>query len=413
MTREPAPNPFPALAYLGYGLFHVALAPLLALQGIRRAKRRQYTRGWRERLLGPARVGPVEVAVLSVALGETRTAIRVARELRSVGATTAVFPLEDGCLDLVRTEGDLPSGSSPFNSPLSAMGFLRRVRPKEVWFVEWADQTHLLALCRLRGIRTRIVNAYFTERDAQRAARHPWRLSLVDRWSVQNEGARDRLVALGVGPDRIAVRGPSIGLTPYSTHALEALRRKWRELLRLDAGQTLLVAGSTYADEERLLEAAFESWRKTRPGARLLVAPRHLDRAPGMTGPFARRSEGPTHAPIVVLDTLGELREVYTVASVAHLGGSFDHGVGGHTPVEALAAGVPVTHGPCFQQQQSWIERLRAEGLALQTTDATTLAEAWERLASGDQASYRASAERLVANQSSVFADEWTGKLGS
>jgi 3-deoxy-D-manno-octulosonic-acid transferase len=412
VTREPAPNPFPTAAYLGYVLLHAALAPLLALQGIRRAKRRRYTRGWRERLLGPAATGPIKVAVLSVALGETRTAIRAARELRSVGATVGLFPLEDGCLDLVRKEGDFASGSSPFNSPLSAMGFLRRVRPKEVWFVEWADQTHLLALCRLRGIRTRIVNAYFTESDAQRAARHPWRLALVDRWSVQSEGARDRLAAWGVAPERIAVRGPSIGLTPYSPEEREQLQRKWRELLRLDTGQTLLVAGSTYADEERLLEAAFEIWRKARAGARLLVAPRHLDRAPGMIGPFARRSNGPTDAPIVVLDTLGELREVYTVASVAHVGGSFDHGVGGHTPVEALAAGVPVTHGPCFQQQEAWIERLRAEGLALQATDATTLAEAWERVACGGPRGYRASAERLVAQQSSVFADEWTGKLG-
>lgn len=413
MTREPAPIPFPSLPYLGYVLLHVLLAPLLALQGIRRAKRRQYTRGWRGRLLGPAWVGPADVAVLSVALGETRTAIRVARELLSVGATAAVFPLEDGSLDLVRKEGDLPSGSSPFNSPLSAAWFLRRVRPKEVWFVEWADQTHLLALCRLRGIRTRIVNAYFTERDAQRASRHPWRLALVDRWSVQNERARDRLVALGVARDRIAVRGPSIGLTPYSPDDLEALQHKWRELLRLKTGQTLLVAGSTYPEEERLLEAAFEIWRRARPGARLIVAPRQLDRPLGWTGSVARRSAGPTDAPVVVLDTLGELREVYSVASVAHLGGSFDRGVGGHTPVEALSAGVPLTYGPCFQQQESWIERLGAEGLAVQATDATTLAEAWERLASGDEASYRASAERLVANQSSVFADEWTGKLGS
>jgi len=328
-------------------LLHVALAPLLALQGIRRAKRRQYTRGWRQRLFGPASTCPIEVAVLSVALGETRTAIRVARELASVGATVGVFPLEDGCLDLVRAEGDLPSGSSPFNSPLSASWFLRKVRPKEVWFVEWADQTHLLALCRLRGIRTRIVNAYFTERDAQRAARHPWRLALVDRWSVQSVLARDRLAALGVASERIIVTGPSIGLTPYTPEDREDLRRKWRELLRLHEGQTLLVAGSTYPDEERLLEAAFEIWRKARPGARLLIAPRHQDRPLGLTGRFARRSAGPTDAPTVVLDTLGELREVYTVASVAHLGGSFDPGVGGHTPVEALAAGVPLTHGPC------------------------------------------------------------------
>ncbi len=412
MTREPRPEAFPSIPYLGYVLLHLLLAPFLMLQGIRRAKRRQYVRGWRERLLGPRiPVGPVDVAVMSVALGETRTAIRVARELAGLGVSAAVCPLEDGSLDFVRKEEGVACAQSPFNSPLSSALFLRRVAPREIWFVEWADQTHLLALCRLRGVRTRIVNAYFTERDAQRASRHPWRLSLVDRWSVQSEGARERLVALGVGRDRIAVRGPSIGLTPYAKSIQDALRLKWRDLLRIEEGQAVLVAGSTYDEEERLLEAAFGLWLRVRPDARLVVAPRHLDRRLGLAGPFARRSEGPTDAPIVVIDTLGELRELYTVAAVAHLGGTFDAGVGGHTPVEALAAGVPVTHGPCYGQQTAWIERLAQAGLAFEASDAASLADAWEACARTDPVPLRSLAERLVKSQSSVFADEWTGKL--
>ena len=65
--------------------------------------------------------------------------------------------------------------------------------------------------------------------------------------------------------------------------------------------------------------------------------------------PFALRSqltpEMPNRQDIVILDTIGELLTLYSLASVAVMGGSFVE-KGGQNPLEPLSVGIPVIFGP-------------------------------------------------------------------
>jgi 3-deoxy-D-manno-octulosonic-acid transferase len=117
----------------------------------------------------------------------------------------------------------------------------------------------------------------------------------------------------------------------------------------------LIVAASTHHPEERIVLEAFLNNRiKHKP--RIIFAPRHPERFDlvadilddsGFT--FARRSAPETekdiNAEIILLDSIGELRDVYSLADLVFVGGSLiPHG--GQSVLEPSAAGKAIVTGP-------------------------------------------------------------------
>lgn len=177
-------------------------------------------------------------------------------------------------------------------------------------------------------------------------------LGAVDRFGVQSTADRDRLIALGVGPERIAVTGNLKYDTPEPTldSGLAAA------ISGLAAGRPVLIAGSTMAGEEEALLAATAGLEAR---ALLILAPRHperwgevaalLDRSRRACLRRSALAETPatTGEPpaVLLLDSLGELAALYRLASGAFIGGTLAP-TGGHNPIEAARFGVPVAVGP-------------------------------------------------------------------
>jgi 3-deoxy-D-manno-octulosonic-acid transferase len=91
--------------------------------------------------------------------------------------------------------------------------------------------------------------------------------------------------------------------------------------------------------------------------ARFIIAPRHLAAAASIAREAAarglravQRSHGKPGDgwQILILDTMGELRNFYSIAVAAVVCGGFGK-FGGHNPYEALQAGAPVLFGPHFE----------------------------------------------------------------
>jgi 3-deoxy-D-manno-octulosonic-acid transferase len=133
----------------------------------------------------------------------------------------------------------------------------------------------------------------------------------------------------------------------------------------LPGGARVLVCGSTLAGEEELLLGALP------PGVVMVLAPRHPERFGEVAEmlrrrgvAWARRSEwiaDPTRiAPgsVFLLDSIGELASVYSLAAAAFVGGSLV-GAGGHNPLEAAQFGVPVVMGPSYENFRGIVEELR------------------------------------------------------
>lgn len=123
-------------------------------------------------------------------------------------------------------------------------------------------------------------------------------------------------------------------------------------------------------------------------GAQVVWAPRHIERAEAVCAAAAkaglravRRSQGGSlqDADVLVLDTFGELAQVYSVADVVVVGGGFDR-LGGQNILQPLAHAKPVVHGPHMQNFRDVTEAAAAAGATLVAADPEGLREALTRL---------------------------------
>jgi 3-deoxy-D-manno-octulosonic-acid transferase len=211
-------------------------------------------------------------------------------------------------------------------------------------------------------------------------------LRRVSVFAMQSEEDARRIVALGAPPARVVVTGNlKADLRPDAMDRDEG----WPRRLGLGPGRPLWIAGSTHRGEEAIVLDAFERLTPRFPGLRLLLAPRHPDRADEVERlirdrgwPSRRRtaldpvSDGSS---VIILDTVGELASLYRWADVVFVGGSLVPS-GGHNMLEPAQRGKAVVFGPHTENFRESAALLVSAGGALVVEDADALAAAVERL---------------------------------
>jgi 3-deoxy-D-manno-octulosonic-acid transferase len=288
-----------------------------------------------------------------------------------------------------------------------------RIRPDLLVLVEKELWPNLLAAAHLRGAAVLAVNGRVSDRMVRRARVVPTVVRrlyrLLDVICAQSEEDARRLRLLGLsGPSPLIVVA---GNTKADTLAGrdEAAEARLAAALAVSESELWLVAGSTHPGEEEQVVDAFLAIQQELPSARLLLAPRHLERLPGVSAmvakrglQVARRSEGrrPGEDAVVVLDTMGELRAAYACAAAAFVGGTLVP-IGGHNLLEPTAVGVPVLFGPHTENCADTADLLTQAGVGFQVADAAALARAFLSLARDGEARQAIAlrAERLMAEQ--------------
>jgi 3-deoxy-D-manno-octulosonic-acid transferase len=178
------------------------------------------------------------------------------------------------------------------------------------------------------------------------------------------------------------------------TEGVEALRESSSRTLGLTGGEWILIAGSTHDGEDEMVLAAFRAVAERDPKARLVIAPRHLERLSAVEDAVrgagfrpVRRTRiaeevagaGAGRRPVFVLDTMGELGSLYAVADVVFVGGSLvPHG--GQNLLEPAGYGKAVLTGPHNWNFEEVVEVLEAAGGLEIVRDGKGLEEAVLRL---------------------------------
>ncbi len=270
----------------------------------------------------------------------------------------------------------------PFELGFAVASFFRRFEPRALVLVEGDLWPLVLRAARSRGLPVLVVNGRVSDRSFPRLTRFRRFLGPlyrpVDRFGMQTAADRDRLLALGVPPEKVWVTGnlKYESAEPTSNPQLES------RLLEVAQGRPLLVAGSTMVGEEEAVLEAFSTLLESQE-ALLILVPRHPERwsevfrrleATGLVvvrrSRFDQASSGP-RPQVVLLDSLGELAGLYRIAASAFIGGTLVP-TGGHNALEPARYGVPIVVGPSMENFREMAQHFDQ-------------AEAWSRVSSSKE----------------------------
>jgi len=384
-----------------YALYSVALAFALLLSAPyylwKGRGTGRYRRTLGQRLGGPPpalATGEPSIWIHAVSVGE----VIVARGL--VEALGARFPARRVVLSTTTETGNAIARKAlgedrvffnPLDLPWSVRRALAGLNPSLLVLVETELWPNLIHEAHRRGTRVAVANGRLSPRSFPRYRRaRPLLqrvLAEVDVFLMQGEAHAERARAIGAPPARVRVTGNLKYDAAASPSA--AAPAAMRALRDGDPGP-LWVAGSTMAGEEASVLAALAVARAAAPGLRLLLAPRHPERAAEVAAAaqaaghrVVRRSALGTRpwreGDVLVLDTMGELAPAYAHATVVFVGGSLVP-AGGHNVLEPARAGRAIVVGPHMENFQEIADEFRAAGALVQVARAEELGPAIARL---------------------------------
>ncbi len=367
--------------------------------------------------------GDESIWIHAVSVGEALTARALAAELKETYPRLRLFISTTTVAGQQVARQNVQHVDDVFYFPFDVGGIVRRtvrlVKPRLFVMMETEIWPNLLRYCRETGVKTMVVNGRISARSYPRYRlvrpffRHV--LADIDRFCVQNDESRRRLIDLGADGARIAVTGSlkfdSLkfdgrfdGGSSQAGHGDERVLR----FFRISENRPVIVAGSTMRGEEAAVLEAFGHVRGSATRALLVIAPRHPERfgeveALAVESGFrtVRRSELPIdeepRADVVVLDTIGELAQIYQIATVVFVGGSLVD-TGGHNILEPAIFGKPIVFGPHMQNFAEIARTFLGERAAVQVKDARDLEQTLRQLLTdaGERTRLGSAARRIV-----------------
>lgn len=409
--------------YLAYSVLSLivflVLSPYFAYQAIRHKK---YVGSLRQRFgylpIAFNLDGEPSIWIHAVSVGEALTAKALIADLRAQYPRLKLFVSTTTIAGQQVARKNLQNVDDVFYFPFDWAFTVRRtldiVKPRLFVMTETEIWPNLLRECRTRDIKTVVINGRISARSypRYRLVRSLFRrvLADIDRFCMQSDESARRIIDLGAEPARVSVTGSlkfdSLQAPSPVSHGRP--REPVLRYFRVAPSRVVLVAGSTMRPEDSVVLRAFARIRSIAPGALLVLAPRQRERF-GEVEQLASeegfsvtlRSNLPIDSEprtdVVVLDTFGELAQVYQIATLVFVGGSLAD-YGGHNILEPAVFGKPIVIGPHMHNFREITETFLSNQAAVQVQTERELEEALRNLVTDPvrRASLGAAARALV-----------------
>ncbi len=234
------------------------------------------------------------------------------------------------------------------------------IRPKIYIMVETEIWPNMLKETSVRSIPSILINGRISDRSINKYKLvKPFLKKTLERISLfcmQSKTDAERMISLGADPAKVKVTGNMKFDVDAPSDQRQA--QQIRESLRLKPDDDLFVAGSIHPGEELLIIRSFRELNKEFPRLRLLIAPRHVENLvycetiakeygfnPLRVSKLNKSESHSVSSDIIILDTIGQLKEIYSIAALVFIGGSFvKHG--GQNPIEPAMFAKPIFFGP-------------------------------------------------------------------
>jgi 3-deoxy-D-manno-octulosonic-acid transferase len=308
-----------------------------------------------------------------------------------------------------------------FYFPLDIRFIVRRViekiGPTAVIIMETEIWPNLLTELARRAIPVVVLNGRISDRSFKgyNAIRFIFKnvVEKVTLFCMQTTQDAERIEALGAPGERVRVTGNM----KFDIPSGRAHRYKKKDL-GIDETLDLLVAGSTHAGEEDIVLDAHGRLSKEFDNLMLIIAPRHIARAQTIRGMVEKkgftaltlsqlkRERVPvSKKTVLIVDTYGDLGDLYELAAIVFMGGSLIKR-GGHNLVEPAIFGKPILFGPHMFNFRDMARVFLAHNAAVLVKNGRELFGELERLAgdTGRRALLGRNARELINTQRGATA---------
>ena len=284
----------------------------------------------------------------------------------------------------------------PLDFPSCVKRAFDTIRPKMLILTESEIWPNAIRTCHARSIPLYLVNARVSDKAAPGYRRlRLWFgpvLRMFTRIFAQSAIDRDRLISAGANPDTIEVTGSFKFDTAARSAQQEAAAKDFLTRHGIDGTHTVLLGGSTWPGEDAVLIGIFSRLRERFPDLRLVIVPRHFEKADAVQHEIERAgftcirkskpgtpNSEPRTSPVLLADTTGELMGFYGNAHIVFVGKSLcEHGA--QNMIEPCLCGAATLVGPNTENFRPVMADLLDAQAIIQVKDADELEREITRL---------------------------------
>ena len=377
----------------------------------------------RERL-GISRYEETDIWIHAVSVGETIASFPLIKKLRKeYPDKKIVFSTTTYTGQKIASEKFLEADRTmymPWDTGLCAGRVVDQLKPDIFITIETEIWPLLYSRLKNTGSRIVLINGRLSEKSYKEYSLIKFLLKMVlsdvDFFFMQSDDNASKIIKLGADETKVSV----MGNLKFDMDFIRRTPLPWLD----DISGQILLAGSTHRGEDEIILDAYEKikgigsqnseFRNQNSDLKLILAPRHPERfdeveriIKGRGLNYIRRTEiiqqNPDHSlpDVILLDTIGELSQLFSMAYITFIGGSLLP-CGGHNILEPAYWGKPVIFGPYMDNFPIASEFL-ARSAAFQVKDSDDIAaRVIELLEDDDKA-------KEIGNKAKEIVDANTG----
>ncbi|MFZ2951273.1 MAG: 3-deoxy-D-manno-octulosonic acid transferase [Desulfuromonadaceae bacterium] len=282
----------------------------------------------------------------------------------------------------------------PFDFLPSVRAMLRSVEPRVIIIMETEIWPNFSREAARRNIPLLLANGRISDRSFRRYLQFSWffrpALHCFSAVCMQSETGRLRITAIGADPETTIVTGNLKNDIPSHQVSGEE-RERLRAQYSIPRESCVLTAGSTRNGEEQYIVSAYKELSAEIGNLFLVLVPRHPERTSEIAAlledagvRYCRRTtlsaDRLLHCgEVLLVDTVGEMMNLYALADIAFVGGSLVP-LGGHNLLEPASVGVPTVFGPHMANFREIEALVLRYGAGVQVHTPEELAVSWRAL---------------------------------
>jgi len=326
--------------------------------------------------------GSPRIWIHAVSVGEVTAAAPIVSSLRELFPAACIMlstSTETGQDMARRMVSDATSYIYyPLDIPFVVRKVINLTAPDIFIPVETEIWPNFIRICSEKGVKIIMVNGRISPRSFKRYSKTTffWRnvLTFVDEMGMISPVDAERITALGVNASRVSIAG-NAKYDSLAARADDRLKHEMRDRLSIAPGSRVFVAGSTHDGEETVVLRVYKQLLEYYPDLLLVIIPRHIERR-GDVRSCAEEEElsdcitmseinrGKRHSGerVIIIDVIGELFKIYSLATIVFCGGSLVPR-GGQNILEPAAWGKVIFYGPSmedFSDEKSLLEEAGA-----------------------------------------------------